>query len=114
MIALDLLGVGDELLVNSEKSGLVKDGEERSPFLEVDVDTSIREQTRRNSQRLIGSLSCQSATALNVEVGLGIEISAGLASLLDFPLEGFCGIPLVKAEVTDYGTNALTDESPTT
>ena len=50
VIALDFLGIGDELLVDSEKSGLVKNGEERSPFLKVDVDASIREQTRRNSQ----------------------------------------------------------------
>ena len=114
MIALDLLGVGDKLLVNSEEGWLVKDGEERSPLLEVDVDASIREQAGRNSQRLIRGLGCQSATALNVEVGLGIEVSTGLASLLDFSLEGFYGMPLVKAELADCRANALTDESPTT
>lgn len=49
MVALDLLGVGNKFLVDMEESGLVKDGEERRPLLEVNVDAAIREQARRDS-----------------------------------------------------------------
>lgn len=48
MIALDLLGIGNKLLIDVQEGGLVKDREEGSPFLEVDVDAAVREQTRRN------------------------------------------------------------------
>jgi hypothetical protein len=43
MIALDLLRVGHELFVDSEKGGPMQNGEQWRPFLEVDVDALIRE-----------------------------------------------------------------------
>lgn len=48
MIALNLFGIGHKLLINVEESRLVKNREERSPLLEVDIDASIRKQARRN------------------------------------------------------------------
>jgi hypothetical protein len=90
VIALDLLGIGDKLLIDVQEGGLVKDREEGSPFLEVDVDAAVREQTRRNLERLLRSLGAKGLAALDVQESLWVELSAGLASLLDLALELLC------------------------
>jgi len=53
VVAFDLLRIGDELLVDMEECGLVEDGEQRRPLLEVNVDTAVREETRRKPKRLL-------------------------------------------------------------
>ena len=56
VIALDFLGIGHKLLIDAEEGRLVKNREQGSPLLEVDIDASIREQARRYPQRLVGGL----------------------------------------------------------
>lgn len=70
----------------------MEDGKEGSPFLEVDIDTAVGEQPRRNPQRNIGLLGDKRDTALHVQDGLYVEVSTGLASFLKPPLERFCDI----------------------
>jgi hypothetical protein len=46
VMAFDLFGVGHELFIYTEERGLMQNGEERGPFLEVDVYSSIRKDAR--------------------------------------------------------------------
>jgi hypothetical protein len=46
IVALDSFWVIDKLLIDTEKSGLVKNREEGGPFLEEDIDASVREEAR--------------------------------------------------------------------
>lgn len=41
VMALDLVGFCDPVLIDAQEGRLVKDREQRSPFLEVDVDASV-------------------------------------------------------------------------
>jgi hypothetical protein len=66
MIALNLLRVGNELLIDAKESRLVKHREQRSPFLEVDVDASIGEQSRRYPHGLSGRLCRERVAPLNM------------------------------------------------
>jgi hypothetical protein len=66
VVALDLLGVGDKFLVDMEESGLVEDGEERRPLLEVNVDAAIGEEARRDSEGLLRGLEVKWFAALDM------------------------------------------------
>lgn len=88
MVVLDFLWVCDEFLVHTKKRRFVKNGEEGSPLLEVDIDASIREQAGRYPHGLRGRLRRQGVAPLNVEEGLRVKLGARLAILLDLAFKG--------------------------
>lgn len=88
--ALELLRVGDEVFVRTEKSGLVKYREERCPFLEVDVDTLVRKETRWHVGSIIEARILRKRLgALNMEEGFRVEVTTRFSTFLYPALEGF-------------------------
>ena len=88
MVALDLFRVRDEFLVDAKERGLVENGKQRRPFLEVDVDASVREQPRGYPHGGSRWLGCERIAPLDVQERLWIKVGAGLAILLHLSFEG--------------------------
>ncbi len=90
MVAFDLLGIGDEFLVDMEECGLVEDGEQRSPLLEVNIYTTVREEAGRKPKRLLRRFGTKGLAALDMQESLCVEVGARFAGFLNFSLERLC------------------------
>lgn len=101
VIALHLVRLCDPVLIRAQKGRLMKDWEERGPFLEVDVDASVREHARRNPCEAGGLLGHQRVAALDVKESLGIELRAWLAGLLKSALERLCARVSISSRGAD-------------
>lgn len=88
VIALDLFGVGDKLLIDAQKCRLVKSGEQGRPFLKVYIDASVGKKTRWNSESSLGWVGREWWAALHMQESLGIEFATRLPTLLQLTLQG--------------------------
>ena len=91
VVVLDLVRVGDELLVDAQEGRLVEYGEQRRPLLEVDVDAAVREEPGRDPHGRRRGIGGEGIAALDVKERLWVEVGARLSTLLQSPLEGLCG-----------------------
>lgn len=89
VIALHLLRIRDELLVDAEESGFVENRKKRRPLLEVDVDASVRKEARWHPHGRVSDngMFCQRRAALDVKESFWVEVGAGFPAFLQSPLE---------------------------
>lgn len=84
---LDGVRIGLEVVVGHQEGGPVDDGEQRSPFLEEDVDALVGEHVRRRAQGALAQLRRDGGSAVGEEGG-GVDVGARLPALLQPAFKG--------------------------